>query len=149
MKKYSFWLKTAAILQILTGCLHSLSLFANPQPSNATEKQLIDLMNTYHFDFGAGFTPTMANLMTSFSVSLSLFLLFAGILNLFLLRSRVAVETMNGVIQINLMFFGLCLLTMIFLTFLIPIVCLILIVLALIIATCTLPKNNNVVKSDF
>ncbi|MET0944095.1 MAG: hypothetical protein ABWY22_01660 [Flavobacterium sp.] len=148
MKNYSFWLKTAAVLQLITGCLHSLSLFANPQPANATEEQLFDLMDTYHLDFGSGFTPTMGNLMTSFSVSLSLFLFFAGILNLFLIQSNLPVEIMKGVIRINFLFFGLCLLTMIFLTFLIPIICLVLIFLALIIATCTFPKNHIIVEID-
>ncbi|RTY93682.1 hypothetical protein [Flavobacterium sp. GT3R68] len=136
-------------MQILTGCLHSVTLFVSPKPANTTEKQLFDLMDNYHFDFGSGFTPTMGDLMTSFSISLSLFLLFAGVMNLVLLQNRVAAETMDHVIRINTIFFGLCLLTMIFMAFLVPIVCLALIVLALMIANITLPKNDNVNTSDF
>jgi hypothetical protein len=123
--------------------MHSLSLFGKPQPSNETEKQLLDLMGSYKLELGAGFAPTMSDLMTSFSISLSLFLLFGGTLNLSLLRSKVAVETMKGVIQINLLFFGLCFLAMFFLTFLIPIICSGLIVLALILSAVTLPMKKS------
>jgi type IV secretory pathway TrbL component len=122
--------------------MHSLSFFGNPQPTNVSETQLLNLMSSYKLELGAGFAPTMSDLMTSFSISLSLFLLFGGILNLFLLRSKIAVETMKGIILINLLFFGLCFLAMFFLTFLIPIICLGLIVLALILAAVTLPKKK-------
>jgi hypothetical protein len=137
MKTNTFWLKTAAIFQIITGLMHSLSLVSKPQATNETEKQLLDLMGSYHLDLGAGFTPTMSDLMTSFSISFTLFLFFGGIINLFLLSSKVNGETMKGLIRINLFFFGLCFLAMLFLTFIIPIICLGLIVLALILATVT------------
>jgi hypothetical protein len=74
MKNHYFWLKTAAILQLITGLMLSLSLLASPQPTNETEKQLLGLMNSYKLELGAGFTPTMSDLMTSFSISFTLLL---------------------------------------------------------------------------
>ena len=142
MKNYSFWLKMAAIFQIMTGLMHSLSLFNSPPPTNATEKQLLDLMGSYQFELGAGFSPTMADFMTSFSISFTLFLLFGGILNLLLLKGNVAMKTMKGIILVNLLFFGACFITMFFLTFLIPIICLGLIELALILAAITSLKKK-------
>ncbi len=143
MKASSFWLKTAAVFQIITGLMHSLSFFAKPKPTNETEKQLLNLMDSYQLDLGLGFTPTMANLMMSFSISFTLLLFFGGIINLFLLKSKVTVETMTGIIQINLLFFGLCFLAMLLLTFIIPIVCLGLIVFALISALMTSIINKS------
>lgn len=137
MKKHLFWLKTAAILQIITGLMHSLSLIASPQPTNETEKQLLGLMNSYKLELGAGFKPTMSDLMTSFSISFTLLLLFGGIINLFLLKSNLNDKILKGIIKINLLFFGLCFVAMLLLTFLIPILCLGLIVLALLLATVT------------
>ena len=55
LKRYSFWLWVAVIVQLLTAGLHSVSLFASPPPLNDTERQLYDLMSTYRKDFGAGF----------------------------------------------------------------------------------------------
>lgn len=57
-----------AILLLLIGVVHSLSLFGSPTPANETEKQLLSLMNDYHFNL-VGSSRSMANLMRGFSIS--------------------------------------------------------------------------------
>ena len=53
MKKYTTWLKTAAIFQFITAVLHAINLFVTLPQNNETEKQLSTLMDTYKFDLGA------------------------------------------------------------------------------------------------
>lgn len=121
-KKYSFWLKTAAILQIITGLVHATGFFFQPEPQNDSEKQLLQLMNTYKADMGLGFAPTFSNLFLSMSICFTLLCLFGGWLNFYLLRKRVDIRILKGTTMINLVVFGICFLAMVLLTFLPPIV---------------------------
>jgi len=141
--KYTFWLKAAAVSQLLTAVFHSLSFVNNPQPGNDTERQLLDLMTNYKLDLGAGFTHSMKDLMTAFSISLTLLLLFGGCLNWFLLRKKVESETMRGVIGINVIIFGGCFAAMTLLTFLPPIICTGLIFICLLMAYITILKKQR------
>ena len=122
MKNYKFWLTMAIIFQILTGLIHSLSFFSNPLPNNDREEQLLNLMTGYKFDLGAGYLRSMNDLFTSLSIAFMLFFIFGGILNWYLLRNNIDVRVMKGVIMINVFFFGICLLAMMFFAFLPPIV---------------------------
>lgn len=121
LKKHSFWLKTAAILQILTGLVHATGFFLQPEPQNDTEKQLLNLMNTYKADLGMGFTPTFSNLFLSMSICFTLLCLFGGWLNFYLLRKGADIRMLKGTTLINLVIFGICFFVMVFLTFLPPI----------------------------
>ena len=141
--KYALWLKAAAIFQFFTAGLHSIGIIVKPQPENDTERQLLDLMHNYKFDLGAGFLHSMSDLMTSFSISFTLLLLFGGLLNWYLLRKRVEVKIMKGIIGISCIIFGSCFLAMTFLTFLPPIICTGLILLCLLMAYSTVPKQQN------
>ena len=107
MKKYSTWLKTAAIMQFITALIHATTLFVTLPPNNETEKQLLTLMDTYKFDLGAGFHRTMGEMLLVLSACLSLVCLLGGLLNWYLLRKKVEPETMEGVININLLVFGI------------------------------------------
>ena len=142
IKKYTFWLSTASILQILTALLHSLSFFNNPQPANETESQLLNLMKLYRFDLGAGFTATMNDIVTSMSIGFTLLLFLGGIMNWFLLKKNAGVDILKGVILINLIIFGLCFIAMCCLTFLPPITTTGLIFLALLLAFVTVPRKS-------
>jgi len=144
LKKYTFWLKAGITFQLLTGVIHSLSFLNNPQSTNDTEKQLLDLMNNYKMDLGAGFTPTMSNVMTSFSICFSLLLFFSGFLNLFLLRKKADIQIMKGIIGINVIAYSICFATMASLTFLPPIICVGLILAAFLLAfICIRNKTAN------
>jgi len=141
--KYIFWLKAAAIFQLFTAGLHSISLVIRPRPVNDTERQLLDLMHDYKLDLGAGFMHSMKDLMNAFSIAFTLLLLFGGLLNWYLLKKKVETEIMTGVIGINCIIFGGCFLTMTFLTFLPPIICTGLIFLCLLMAYVRIPKQQQ------
>jgi len=142
MKKYSVWLKTAAIFQFIVAIFHSISLFVTLPPNNETEKQLFTLMDTYKFDLGTGFHRTMGELTLVFSACLCLVCLLGGLLNWYLLRKKVDPEIMKGVITINLVVFGILFGLTVTFTFLVPIIQIGLIVLFLILSRFTIRKNN-------
>ena len=138
MKNFSSWLKTAAIFQLLTAIIHVTTLFITPTPSNETEKQLYSLMDTYKFDFGAGFHRTMNELMLPLSACLTLLCLFGGMLNWYLLKKKTDTGIMKGVININLIVFGICFVLTAKFAFLPPIIMMGLIVLFLILSRITI-----------
>jgi len=142
MKKYTTWLKTAAIFQFINVIIHITSFFITPAPNNETEKPLFTLMDTYQFDLGAGFHRTMSELTLVFSACLGLVCLLGGLLNWYLLRKKVEPEIMKGVITINLIVFGILSGLTITFTFLLPIISIGLIVLFLILSLFTISKNS-------
>jgi hypothetical protein len=142
MKKYTTWLKTAAIFQFINVIIHITSFFITPAPNNETEKQLFTLMDTYQFDLGAGFHRTMSELTLVFSACLGLLCLLGGLLNWYLLRKKIEPEIMKGVITINLIVFGILSGLTITFTFLLPIISIGLIVLFLILSLFTISKNS-------
>src|SRR4051812_19646570 len=109
MKKYSAWLKTTAIMQLITALIHATTLFGNLPPNNETEKQLLSLMETYKFDLGAGFHRTMGEMLLALSACLCLVCLLGSLLNWYLLRKKVEPGIIKGVININLLVFGILL----------------------------------------
>jgi hypothetical protein len=134
MKQYRFWLKVSVVFQLLTGVIHSLTFLNPSQPANDTEKQMLDLMEHYTMDVSAGFKPTMADLMTCFSICFTLLFFLGGFLNLFLLRKKAGIEIMKGVIGINVLIFGACFTATFLLTFLPPTICTGLIFISLVLA---------------
>lgn len=143
LKKYTFWLKTAATLQILTAMLHSLSFINKPQGTNDPEREMINLMTTNKMEMGAGFTPTMMDIITSMSVGFALMLLLGGVINWYLLQKNASPEILKGIIVINILVFGISFIVNYFFTFIPPIVCTGLIFLTLILAFITFPKNET------
>ena len=121
------------VFQLLNATLHSVSLFVALEPTNETERQLVELLNTYHFEMGAGFNPTMSNLFTALSSCFTLLCAFAGAVNAFVLRKN-AVELMSGILLINVVIFGVCFGVMAVFTFPPPIVLTGLIFVCLVVA---------------
>jgi hypothetical protein len=76
-----------AILLIVMGVVHSLSLIKAPVPSNDSERQLLDLMSNYKFNL-MGSMRSMQNLMTGFSISFMLSALGLGAVDLALRGER-------------------------------------------------------------
>ena len=142
MKKYTTWLRTAAIFQFIATIIHAISLFVSLPPNNETEKQLFALMDTYKFDLGAGFHRTTSELTLVFSACLCLVCLLGGLLNWHLLRKKVGREIMKGVITINLIVFGILFGLTVTFTFLLPIIQTGFIVLFLILSGFAIRKNN-------
>ena len=122
MKNYTTWLKAAAIVQFIFAAIHVTTLFIVPIPGNETEKQLFTLMNTYHFDFGAGFHRTMNELTLVFSASLCLLYAFGSIINWYLLQKKADTEIMKGIITISLIIFGILFGIIVKFAFLLPII---------------------------
>ncbi len=143
MKKYTTWVKIAAIFQFINVTVHVPTLFITPAPNNETERQLFILMDSYKFDLGAGFHRTMNELTLVFSVCLSLLCLLAGSLNWYLLRKKTGPEIMKGVITINLIIFGVLSVLTIAFTFLLPVISIGLIVLFLILSLFAVNKNSQ------
>lgn len=142
MKKYTTWLKTAAIFQFIAAAIHTISLFITLPATNETEKQLSTLLDTYKFDLGAGFHRTMGEMTLVFSACFCLVCLLGGLLNWYLLRKKVEPEIMKGVITINLIVFGIFFGLVTKFAFLEPIILIGLIVLFLILARLTIRKNS-------
>ena len=112
----------AAVVQILTGLIHSLSFLMPLSAANDTEKQLISLMTTYKRDMGLGFSPTIFELFTALSACFALIYLFGGVLLIYLLRKQLDLPVMKGVLNISILFFGIAFAVMAVFTFPPPIV---------------------------
>jgi hypothetical protein len=89
-----------AILLIILGLVHSLSLIKAPVPSNDTERQLLDLMSNYKFDL-MGSQRSMDNLFLGFSISFMLAALALGALDLVLRRERA--HLLNRIALVNVL----------------------------------------------
>jgi hypothetical protein len=143
MKRYSAWLKTAAIFQFIAAAIHAISLFVTLPANNETEKQLFTLMDTYKLDLGAGFHRTMGDLLFALSACFCLVCLLGSLVNWYLLRKKVAAEIMKGVITINLLVFGILLALTATFAFLLPILLAGLIFLFLVFSKFAVAKKNN------
>ena len=142
MRKYTTWLKTAAIFQFIAAVMHAITLFVPLPPKNDTEKQLSTLIDTYKFDFGAGFHRTMGDMVLALSACFSLVCLLGGLLSWYLVRKKVEPEIMKGVITINLIVFGILFGLVATFAFLPPIILIGLILLFLIFSRITIRKNR-------
>ena len=142
MRKYTTWLKTAAIFQFIAAVMHAITLFVPLPPKNETEKQLSTLIDTYKFDLGAGFHRTMGDMVLALSACFSLVCLLGGLQNWYLIRKKVEPEIMKGVITINLIVFGILFVLVATFAFLPPIILIGLIVLFLIFSRITIRKNS-------
>ncbi|MCI0751692.1 MAG: hypothetical protein L0Y35_07630 [Flammeovirgaceae bacterium] len=140
--KYIKWLKTAAVFQFITAFVHTVTLFLKPPPNNETEKQIFDLMSTYEFDFGGGFFRSMSELTLALSSCFSLVCLLGGLLNWYLIKQNLSKETITGVININLLVFGICFTMMAVFTFLPPIILSGLVFFFLIVSRITISKET-------
>lgn len=134
LKNKYFWVKVAAVLQLLTAFFHSLSLLQGMTSTDEKEKQMLDLMTHHHMDMGMGFKPTMMDIMTSFSIAFTLLFVLSGCINWYIAKKKLNYNTVNGILLINQLVFFLCFLAMWFLTFIAPIVCVGLILASLMIA---------------
>ena len=140
MRKHHIWLRTAALFQVLTVLVHAVSLFVKPQPTNDSEKQLYNLLETYQFNLGQGFSPTMADLSLALSSCFTMLYIFGGLLNWHFLGKRAESRIMKGVLNINVLLFGISFGLMVVFTFLPPIILTGLTFIFLFLARYTMPK---------
>jgi hypothetical protein len=142
LKRYTFWLWTAVVFQLLTAAVHSVGLFLSPAPQTDTERQLIELMTKYRMDLG-GFHQTMGNLMTALSSCFSFLYLLGGLTNVFLLRKKAGPDILKGSVGIHLIVFGACFAVMAFLTFPPPIIMTGLVFIFLVISYVLIPAGTE------
>ena len=145
LKRYTFWLWLAVVFLFLTGLIHSISLFVSPAPANETERQLLDLMMNYKQDLGAGFHKSMWNLFTALSSCFTFLYLLGGLNITYLLKKKVRLGILKGIVRIHLLVFGVCFVVMAIFTFLPPIVLTGLLVLFLAIGLFTIPSEGQAV----
>lgn len=126
---------------LLTAAIHSISLFVKPEPQNDTERQLVEVISM-KLDLGAGFHRSFANLFTALSSCFSLLCLLGGLILFYLGRKIPVPEIWKGILNINLIVFGICFAVMAVFTFLPPIILTGLIFLSLIVARLTVPKTG-------
>ncbi len=79
--------KAGAILLLVLGLAHSLSLFGTQAPANDTEKQLQDLVTNYKFNVMGSMRST-DDFLRGFSISFMLGMFGLGALDLLLARER-------------------------------------------------------------
>lgn len=145
LKRYTFWLTAAVLFMFLTAGLHSISFFVTPDIRNDTQRQLHELLHTYREDMGTGFHRTFFDLFTALSACYPLLLVLGGATLGYLLMKHVEPDLMRGVIAIHLAVFLVCLIVMIFFTFLPPIVMTGLIVLNLALAYILCPRIETTI----
>ena len=76
-----------AVLLLLMGCVHALSLLGKPVPANDTERQLFDLAANYKLNV-MGSMRSYDNFLRGFSISFMLAALVLGTLAFVLRRER-------------------------------------------------------------
>ena len=111
---------------------------------NDTERQLHELITTYHPDMGGGFHPSFWNLFTALSACYPLLCILGGLTIGYLLLKHTGPEIMRGIILINLVVFGVCFAVVLVLTFLPPIIVTGLIVINLLAAFILIPSPESV-----
>ena len=140
LTRYTFWLTAAVVFLFINAVLHTLSLFITLPPGNETERQLIELLNTYKFDLGLGFRPTFGDMFTALSSCFSFVCLLGGLTLGYLMLKHVEPKIMKGIIGINLIVFGAIFVVMAIFTFILPIVLSGLIFINLLAAYIMAPK---------
>jgi hypothetical protein len=138
--KYTFWLKAASAFQLLTGLIHSLSLFIEMKGKNETENRMLELMTSHKMDMGAGIFHSMMDLLLALSSCFTFLYLLGGINNFYLIN-RMDTKTIRGYLLINLIVFGMCFFVMLFLTFLPPIILTGIVFVLLFASYITSPKS--------
>lgn len=119
---YKILFKFGSWAMLATGVIHSLSFLNEPQPQNDRESLLFDLLKNYHFDLG-GTMRSMQDLLNFFSLSLSLFCLFAGVTNLLIVKHFDNDTLAKKIVAFNAVFWTVYLVPLYLLTFLPPQVC--------------------------
>jgi len=145
LKRYAFWTKVTIVLQFLTAGVHSISFFVEPDLKTDTERQLHELITTYHPEMGAGFHPSFWNLFTALSACFPLLCLLGGLTLGYLLWKKASPSLMKGILAINVLIFGVTFVVMALFTFPPPIIVTGLIFVTLLIAYILTPRIESAI----
>jgi len=128
-----------AILLIVMGLVHSLSLIKAPSPANETERQLLDLMSNYRFSL-MGSMRSMQNLMTGFSIAFMFAALGLGAVDFALRRERS--ELLKRIALLNTLWLAAMTAVSLRYFFAAPTSFLVAALLLFLLATLTLPRTG-------
>ena len=78
---------TGAVVLVLLGLVHSLSLLQKPVPANPAERELLTLLSNYKFRL-MGSMRSINNLFRGFSITFTVSMIGLGTLDLVLARER-------------------------------------------------------------
>ena len=146
LKRYTFWLTAAVLFMFVTAGLHSISFFVSPEITNDTQRQLHELLHNYREPMPGGiFVRSTWDLFTALSACFPLMCMLGGLTLGYLQLKHAEPPLMKGIIGIHLAIFLVCMIVMIFFTFLPPIVMTGLIVLNLLLAYILCPKIESAV----
>jgi hypothetical protein len=148
LKRYTFWLKAAIVFLFLTAALHSLSFFVTPKPENEKDRQLSELLHNYYHDMGAGFHRRFFDLFTALSACYPLLCVLGALTLGYLLWKKADSALLKGILLINVIVFGICLVVMIVFTFLPPIILTALIFICLFMAYALCGRTDPVEQTS-
>lgn len=120
---YKTFFKFGAWAMLATGAIHSLNFLSDPQPANDSERQMLDLMNNYKMDLGAGIQRSMNDIVTFFNLSLTFLCLMGSGLNLLLVKFFDNRDLAKRVVTFNAIFWSIYLIPLWLMTFLPPEIC--------------------------
>lgn len=132
---------TGAILQIVTCPIHLLGHFQKKVPANDQERTLLDLLDNYKTDFGAGFVRSLGDIMSGLSLQYSIFMLMIGIISLLALRQGQGTPFLRTLCWINFAFMAICSVNAYFYFFLPPLMMFVLPAIAYLMAGLSLTKE--------
>src|SRR3989304_10143008 len=120
MTKNVFWFPLGSYAMMVTAALHTIGhFFGLPSPTNETEETLLTLMTTYRIDFG-GMERSMMDLMRGYSLTFAAALLFAGVMNLAVIRSQAANPALIRTVTLIDVFYAAALLAVSMVYFIYP-----------------------------
>jgi hypothetical protein len=85
MKKPNLFFRFGTYALLVAAGLHLVGHFSRREPANEVERTLLDLLTTYEMNVGGVFR-TMEDVLSGFSLSFSVFLVYAAALNLAFMR---------------------------------------------------------------
>jgi hypothetical protein len=129
---------SGAVVLILLGVAHSLSLFEKMTPTNEAERQLLDLMSNYRFNL-VGSMRSMDNLLRGFSICFIVGVIGLGVLDLALSRERPGL--VKRVALINALWLAVLTAVALRFFFLVPTTFIVVAFLLFVLAWIALPKS--------
>lgn len=120
--QFTFWIWGAIIAMALSAIFHSLSFIVKLKPKNDTEKQMIDLLDNYKLDMGAGMKKSFAHLYIGVSICFTFIYILGAALNFYFLRAGISPPLWDGFLLIQVIIYGMIFLIQVRFTFWPPII---------------------------
>jgi hypothetical protein len=129
-----------AVVLILLGLVHSLSLLEKQAPANETERQLLDLMSNYRFNV-IGSMRSMDDFLRGFSIAFMVAMIGLGVLDVVLARERAGL--LKRVALVNVLWLAVMTAVSLRYFFAFPTSCLVTALLIFVLAWLKLPAASS------